>query len=162
MTPLISVLAIANLTALAWCDLRERRLPNAAVAAYALLWLAVVVYSQLEFSQLLHHALVAGLGFIIMFALYAVGAMGGGDVKLGTVVCAWAGPASAMQVVSIICISGMVLALLGLLSDRLVTCRSVSGVGPFRRIARALSAKRGVPYGIALSLGGVAALPEYW
>lgn len=116
----------------------------------------------------LQHGIVALAGFAVLTVLFMMGGMGGGDVKLGTAVLAWAGLQSLVTTVFVIAVTGLLLALLGLMADRLaVSRRRAAGQGSrvvrvWQAMLYALSAKRGVPYGVALALGGMLALPAYW
>jgi len=114
----------------------------------------------------LQHGMVALAGFMVLLILFAMGGMGGGDVKLGTAVLAWAGMQSLLASLFVIGLTGLVLALLGLAADKLSVLGSDTGQGPVHRSWKALlhglSAKRGVPYGVALAAGGLVALPAYW
>lgn len=98
------------------------------------------------------HLVAAGLAFVVLFALFALGIMGGGDVKLGTAVFLWSGPSLALPTVAIIAWAGGILAVLGWLVDR-KAYRRLSW-RPARSVGHALSASRGVPYGVALACGG--------
>lgn len=92
LVPLFALLIWAAVT-----DLRERKIRN---------WLTLsLMASGLAQSFLpLHSATPAGAllglltGFGITFILFAVGARGGGDVKLMAGVGAWVGPAGAVSV----------------------------------------------------------------
>jgi prepilin peptidase CpaA len=53
----------------------------------------------------------AGVGFILPLLLFAIGAMGGGDVKLLAGVGAWIGPVAVFQVFCAAAIIGMVIVL---------------------------------------------------
>lgn len=147
---------------LAWSDLRHRRLPNKLVALYALLCPLALLASQAEPGQWMQHGLIGLLGFLLFLLLFALGGMGGGDVKLGAAVFAWAGTQSLWPALFVIGITGLLLAVLGLLADALCKRYPPSPKSWRRGLARALSAKRGVPYGVALAAGGLAALPAYW
>jgi prepilin peptidase CpaA len=87
-----------------------------------------------------------------------VGVMAGGDVKFGTAVLLWAGPALALPVVVIIAWTGGAVGVLGWLVDRRAARRWAAASRPLHRIFHALSARRGVPYGVALAAGGLYAL----
>ena len=143
-------------------DLLDRRLPNKWVAFYALLCPVALLLSHAESAQWLQHGLIGFTGFLLFLALFALGGMGGGDVKLGAAVFAWAGTQSLWPALFVIGVTGLLLALLGLLADAL-SRRRPARRGSWRyRLARMLSARRGVPYGVALAAGGLAALPAYW
>jgi len=162
----MGAIAIALLIALLVCDLRQRRLPNRLVALYALMCPFALLAAGTVPAMWLQHILVACVGFLVLLVLFAVGGMGGGDVKLGTAVLAWVGTQSLLNSLFVIGLTGLALALLGLLADRLALLSSATGQGRVRSMWRstlhALSAKRGVPYGVALAAGGLVALPAYW
>lgn len=146
--------ALAVLAVLAWHDLRRRWLPNRWVGCYAALFLPYAWLSGLGVAQLGAHLAVAGVGFLCLLILFVLGGMGGGDVKLGTAVLLWAGPISALPALVMITWSGGLLAVAGWLADH--ATRGQRASPPVMRSAvRALSARRGVPYGVALAGGGL-------
>ncbi|WP_397475035.1 prepilin peptidase [Pusillimonas sp.] len=163
---MLSVAAIALLVALLYSDLHQRRLPNRLVAVYAVLCPIALLASGAAPATWLQHGVVALAAFVFFLALFALGGMGGGDVKMGTAVLAWAGVQTLSESLLLIAMSGLVLALLGLAADRLSGLRGSARKSPaanlWRKALHALSAKRGVPYGVALAMGGMAALPLYW
>ncbi|RDU99689.1 A24 family peptidase [Trinickia dinghuensis] len=148
----IDALACAVLSILAVSDLRRRRLPNAAVAAYAALyfmhaWLAGESRAGLEAH------VAAGIGALAFAAvLFRFGWLGGGDAKLFAAVFLWTGPLHASAVFFVISLSGLVLALAQMACGRL---RSRANAGA---ALAWLAPARGVPYGVALAAGGIAAL----
>lgn len=141
-------------------DLRVRQLPNHCVALYALLFLPHAWLGGLDLQQVGSHLLVAALSFGVLFALFLLGAMGGGDVKLGTAVFLWAGPALAFPVLIIVAWTGGLVAVAGWLADRRVVRRITWR--PVSCMQYALSAQRGVPYGVALAAGGLFVLWRAW
>lgn len=152
--------AAVVLLRLALGDLQHRRLRNSLIVWYAGLCPLALLVSGASVWQWLQHGVVAAVGFLVLLALFAARAMGGGDVKLGTAVLAWTGTGDLMTILLIISITGLVLALLGLLFN--ARClRRVFARGCSRRIRRALRVQRGVPYGVALAVGGLFAMPGY-
>ncbi len=112
--PLLAMLLIA-----AVIDVRERRIPN---------WLSLTLaFSGLAQSFLLastvapaQAALGALIGFGLCFVPFALGAMGGGDVKLMAAVGAWLGPWPVLAIFAVAAIVGMVIVLVqALLAGRL-------------------------------------------
>lgn len=91
-------------------DLRERRIPN---------WLTLLLMgggiAQSFFSFRTIPPAMAALGIVaggaIPFVLFAIGAMGGGDVKLMAGVGAWLGPIGALAVLVIEKILGLLIVL---------------------------------------------------
>ena len=121
-----------------------------------------LLLTQAPVKHWLQHGLVALLAFVVLLALFAAGAMGGGDVKLGTAVFGWAGTQAAWPALFITSVAGLVLALVGLAVDFCCRRWPPKRRGFAHRWADAISARRGVPYGVALALGGIAALPSFW
>ena len=80
---------------------------------------------------------------------------------MGTVVFAWAGPASVLPVLLVVGLGGLALALLGIVGEHLLRKSRMPASSLTRGLARAFTVQRGVPYGVALAMGGLAALPHY-
>jgi Flp pilus assembly protein protease CpaA len=101
---------LALLTVAAAIDLRTRRIPN---------WLTVLLLmsglakSALPASQLTILQALSGMliGFCLPLALFILGALGGGDVKLLSGIGAWLGPLGIVEVFAIAAIIAMVMVL---------------------------------------------------
>jgi prepilin peptidase CpaA len=133
---------------LAWHDLRRRRLPNALVLAFGLLYLLFALGHPL--GVLSHIAVGFGcllLGMLLTFC----GVMGGGDAKLIGALMLWAGPGYWLQALLITTQTGLFLALLGLAARALLHRNPQSRA---RKVYRCLTVSRGVPYGVALAVAG--------
>jgi prepilin peptidase CpaA len=160
LTGLVLAGAAAVLVRLALGDLLHRRLRNRLIVWYAGLCPVALLTSGASGQQWLQHGLVAVVGFLVLLALFAARIMGGGDVKLGTAVLAWTGGADVANVLLVISVSGLIVALMGLLLN--AHClRRIFARGWRRKIRRALRVQRGVPYGVALAMGGLFAMPGY-
>ena len=100
--PMFALLAWAAVT-----DCASRRIPN---------WLSyTLILGGLSHSLLHGSAVGVGgsllgmlVGFGLTFVFFAVGAMGGGDVKLLTGVGAWLGPVGVLAVFTVEALVGMV------------------------------------------------------
>jgi prepilin peptidase CpaA len=107
-------MAILTLAA-ALCDLRSRRIPNwltvSGLAAGLALQGALAGWPGVRAA-----ALGCGLALLIYMPLFAVRAIGGGDVKLMAAVSALAGPQSWLVIFILASLTGGVLALLLILS----------------------------------------------
>ncbi|KUY56728.1 A24 family peptidase [Burkholderia sp. RF2-non_BP3] len=136
------------LVSLATQDLRERRLSNRAVLAFAMLYLIAAALARDGLAQLAGHVATAAAMLLLFAGLRHAGWMGGGDVKLAAAVFLWAGPTLAFPVLTLVAASG---ALYGVAALAAVAWRRHTA--PARAIA-----PRGVPYGIALALGGMLAV----
>ncbi len=135
---LLAALAIALLIA-AFTDLRRRRIDNWLTAAIALgaplFWFAM----GLTLPEIGWQIGIAIASFAVLAGLFAIGAMGGGDVKLLTALALWIRPDWFLQLIVITALIG------GLLTI-------VFGAW---HIARRRRDRIAIPYGIAISAAGL-------
>lgn len=136
---LLGGLAIALLIA-AFTDIRRRQIDNwlnIAIAATApLFWWASGLSLWPDAAWQLG---VAALTFAITAALFAIRAMGGGDVKLLTVLALWIQPLWFLRLVVVMAIAGGVLTLV---------------LGAWH-VMRRQRERLAVPYGVAISGAGL-------
>ena len=158
MLPL-SLATLVCLLYLGWLDLRTRLLPNKWVLFYTLLFIPASVLHQCGWLQLGAHVAMGLIAFLVLLLLFIINAMGGGDVKLGAAVFLWAGVDYGLQALLITAWLGGVVAILGWLADRPALQRL--HWRPLQAINHALSAQRGVPYGVALVAAALYVLWRY-
>ncbi|WP_345814950.1 prepilin peptidase [Paraburkholderia sp. PREW-6R] len=181
MSTLIRLLASVALCALAAHDIRHRRLPTRLVAVVGALYFVDALIAGDSLHLILSHGAVALAVFAIGFVLFALRWIGGGDVKLAAAIFVWTGTALAWPVLLLISVAGLPLAACSLVATRLTRRRERANAAAFAasaavgtaaatdrqplrprsagdKLAYWLSAKRGVPYGVALALGGTAGL----
>jgi prepilin peptidase CpaA len=152
----VKAAACALLAMLAVSDLRTRRLPNAWVAGLAALYLAEAAMSGSTWRSLATHAATAALSLLLAALLVRLGWLAGGDAKLAAAVFLWCGPTYAIPVLVIVSICGTLVALSMLIAHALLRRRA--SVRAASKRVRWLSPESGVPYGVALALGGIAAV----
>ena len=143
---LIALLALLVIAAVG--DVRRYRISNRlclVVAGLALpYWIATSLAGGADLLPLLAYQIgVAALVFAGFAALFALGAMGGGDVKLAAALALWVPAAQTLELVLLIALFG------GLEALVLVVVRRLRG-----------QSSRTVPYGVAIALGGCALLLE--
>jgi prepilin peptidase CpaA len=144
---LLAALAIALLFA-AVTDLRSRTIANWLNAAIALgaplFWWATGLALWPDVTLQLG---VAAGAFALLAALFALGAMGGGDVKLLTALALWVPPALFLQLLVIMALVGGVLTIV---------------MGAWH-IARHRRERLAIPYGLAIACAGLWVLgTNYW
>lgn len=131
-------LAIALLVA-AFTDLRSRRIGNWLNGAIALgaplFWLA----SGLDLTEIALQLGVAAATLAVLAVLFALRAMGGGDVKLLTALALWIEPLLFLKLVIAMALIGGVLTL---------------AFGAWH-VTRRQRDKLAIPYGVAISLAGL-------
>ncbi|MGF6266985.1 prepilin peptidase CpaA [Paraburkholderia youngii] len=141
------------LASLAVVDIRSRRLPTRAVLLVACLYVIDAAIAGISVASLVAHLGAATVGFMLFAFLFHCGWMGGGDVKLAAAVFLWAGPAYAWPVFFIISSGGLILGLMVLIA-RLFRRHATRSSPAYTQ----LPSSRGVPYGVPLALGGIAAV----
>lgn len=136
---LLAALAIALLIA-GFTDLRSRQIHNWLNGAIALgaplFWIASGLSLWPGIALQLGIALAA---FVVLAGLFAIRAMGGGDVKLLTALALWVQPNDFLQLLIVMALLGGVLTL---------------GFG-FWHLARRQKDKLTIPYGVAISAAGL-------
>jgi len=103
-----------------------------------------------------HWAMFA-LVLVISFALFAMGAIGGGDAKLAASTALWLGWEHTLSYIMIASLIGAVLTLLMLRLRGNIIPEPVEKID---WIARLYRADTGIPYGIALGAAAVAVYPK--
>lgn len=136
---LLVALAIALVFA-AFTDIQRRQIDNwlnLAIAAGApVFWWASGLSLWPDVALQLGVALAA---FVLFAGLFALRMMGGGDVKLLTVLALWVAPMHFMQLLVVMALAGGVLTL---------------AMGAWH-VARRKRHKLAIPYGVAIAIGGL-------
>lgn len=140
----------------AWTDLQYRRIENRICAAIVALW---PVYALLSPVHPIAALTIAFAIFAAAIALWRLGYLGGGDVKLLAAVGLWAGPENALQFLLVTGLAGGLLALVLIWHRQigwalLVPIQAtVSSLLP-RLSPPAFPEQATLPYGIAIAAGG--------
>ena len=140
----LSWILLAALAALlivaAWLDIRSRTIPNELNLAIALLaipfWWTIGL--PLWPDAAVHVGVAAGV-FALFAAAFAMGAMGGGDVKLVAAVALWLPWQAVVMLLVLMSLAGGVLTL---------------AMVARRRLARGQDPLE-IPYGVAIAFGGL-------
>lgn len=140
--------------AAAIADVAWRRIDDGVVVALLCSWAAGAVAVAMPWSAVWGHLAAATASFLVGWGCFAVGWLGGGDVKLAAAVFLWAGPGNGVAILAIVAGTGIVVALFCLLAKGLTRLPLPR---PVATLAATLSSDRGVPYGVALSTGGTLA-----
>jgi prepilin peptidase CpaA len=144
---------LAILCALLWLavvDVRTRRLPTRVVLTIGALFFVDALILRMSPHDVVMHLLVTLAVFLACAALFAANMLGGGDAKLASVIFLWAGPGLSLPALTLISVVGTLVSLISI---------GTRSMNPHQRspVLQALamfSAARGVPYGVALAIGG--------
>ncbi len=133
-------------------DLTSYVIPNWISLAILADFFVGAAVGSLEMSAIGWH-LSAGLAVLIVgILLYARGILGGGDAKLLAACAVWVGWAGLLQFGLLVAVSGGLLALVIIGLRRVGHHPSLSDTAWVRRLA---SAEHGVPYAVAIGVGGI-------
>jgi prepilin peptidase CpaA len=146
----IRLVVLCALLVLAVIDVRARRLPTGIVMAIGGLFFVDALLNQLSLDEIINHLMLAVAVFAVCAALFAAKMLGGGDAKLAAVIFMWAGLSLSLPALTLISVIGTVVSLISLATRNMSADQSSS---PMRALAM-FSGARGVPYGVALALGG--------
>jgi prepilin peptidase CpaA len=162
------VIAVAIAVTACVTDLRSRRIPNVLTFGGAL---AALVYHTATAGSAGLLASVAGwgLGVVVFLLPFALGGLGGGDIKLLAALGAWLGPALTMWMAMYTGVAGGVLALIvactrGYLGQAfaniqsLLTHRSVAAIRAVNAASLADRRGRGLAYAPPIFVGTVVTL----
>lgn len=137
-------------------DIKNFTITNRLNIAFFISFIFFAILMGFSFGQLMQHFWVALVAFLICFALFAFGLFGGGDVKLVAATCFWLGAAPIYSYVMVTAIFGGILALTLLIARKIV---KKTGLPRGPKWLRAMLRKRNhIPYGVALGIGGIAAV----
>ena len=143
---LLAALAIALLIA-AFTDMKSRKIANWLNAAIALA--APVFWWASDMTMWPEVAIQLGLAvatFLVLSILFAIRAMGGGDVKLLTALALWVAPEHFWKLLVMMVLLGGVLTVV------------MAGLHAMRRQKHKLA----IPYGVAISAAGLWVIASFY
>ncbi|WP_338824210.1 prepilin peptidase [Bradyrhizobium septentrionale] len=152
-----SVLAILLLLYVATIDVATRLIRNEICLALALLGIVGQLASPMQVAQSL---IAAAILFLLLFAIYTRGSIGGGDVKLLVALAVGLPLAGVVQLLTVTALAGGVLALAHLVMRNLPYPRLAPAGSSFARRVYAVERWRHLrhaplPYGVAIACGGI-------
>jgi prepilin peptidase CpaA len=136
------------------CDVSELRIPNRISAAIAALYPAHVAATGTLANVPAAIGMAAAV-FIVGALLFRLGKMGGGDVKLMTVIAFWAGP-HTLSFIAVTTLAGGVLALMMTGRARFVLANTFEVLGADVARERVLGVH--IPYALAIAFGASVAV----
>ncbi len=140
----------------AMTDLLSYRIPNWIPVALIALFVPAVFLGGMPFDAAAMHALVFAGALIFGMALFAMNVVGGGDAKFMAAIALWMGPLLILKYAVVFALVGGVFAIL-LINLRKTPMPALTARVPV--LNQLLSPKAGMPYGVALGIGGLIVLP---
>ena len=154
---LAGLLFCAFLISAAIGDIKSFQITNRFNILFFVSFFIIAPLIGLGAKDIFSNLIVAVIAFGFCFVLFALGLFGGGDVKLVGATAVWLGAGPMMAYAMGTAIFGGVLAIILLLA-RFITKKFGLPKNPkwLRQLLRKRSA---IPYGVALCIGGICALP---
>jgi prepilin peptidase CpaA len=142
-------------------DLLTMKIPNRLSALLAIGYFAAALLTRAPMHDIVMHALCGAAMLALTFAMFSFGWIGGGDAKLAAATALWLGWTPLAEYGLASALAGGALTVLILMGRRVALPQALASQV---WIARLHNAKSGIPYGIALALGGMIAYPEtqFW
>ena len=138
-------------------DLTSYTIPNGICIALALAFFRLAAADGMAVPTLGMHALVGVVALLIGMGLFALGWIGGGDAKLLAACCLWLGwPATQTFLFDTVLAGGVFAVILIALRSPVVRGHLPSVSGWFARLA---APGEPAPYGVAIAIGALLALP---
>jgi prepilin peptidase CpaA len=142
---------VALLMAAAISDIATMQIPNWISIAAAAAYPPLAIAAGQDVGAIFWHIACGAVIFAAGFFLFGLGVLGGGDVKVFAAAGVWTGFASLASFLAVTFITGGILALGMLILRRWIT------PGPTlpRFLNRLVDHARGVPYAVAIAVGGL-------
>ena len=139
-------------------DMLSMTIANRVSVLLVVVFALVAPLTGMEWAAYGLHFAAGALVLTVTFGLFAMGGMGGGDAKLLAATAVWMG--LNIQLVEYLVASTLIGGLLtiAILLYRKSPLAAFTGQNPFLR--HFADEKTGVPYGIALGLGGLLTYPD--
>lgn len=145
---------LAGLIFAAVNDVLTMTIPNWLSLAYVGAFPFIALFMGYPLADTGWHMLAGVIALAVCFGLFSIGVFGGGDAKLIPAVMIWIGPAAVTPYIFGIALAGGLLALLVILSRRLIPARAVPGF-----LQRSVVEGPGIPYAVAIAFGAIWAMP---
>tara|TARA_R110002072_G_scaffold86541_5_gene195221 strand:- start:5 stop:526 length:522 start_codon:yes stop_codon:yes gene_type:complete len=169
--PILMMSAGGLMVVAAIWDVFSRRIPNLLPVIIALLYF-VSAGAIGDWASIPWH-LLCGLGVLVVgIFIFALGWLGGGDVKLLAALSLWAGPDQLLLLLLMTCLAGGALALAFVLPVLILRKPALSGLidwffvkvlkqpAPMLQTVRSMGLQ--LPYGVAIAIAGAVVFYQYF
>lgn len=140
----------------AMTDILSYRIPNWIAGGIVALFALAAPLAGMPLETAGMHVLVFALALVFGMALFAMNLIGGGDAKFMAAIALWMGPSLILKYLVVFALAGGVLAFAIVLLRRMPLPAFAARVPALNQL---LLPGAGLPYGVALGVGGLIVLP---
>lgn len=141
----------------ATCDIFTMTIPNRLTGLLMVAFLPAAVLLGLPLTIIGWHIVVGAVALAVGFLFFSRGWIGGGDAKFCAATALWLGPSLILEYLLISTVLGGAITLLILLVRQYPLPQALNEQGWLSRLH---DHRSGIPYGIALALGGLIVAPK--
>jgi prepilin peptidase CpaA len=139
-------------------DVRSFKITNKLNVAIAAAFVVLAVPMGMGWLEIFGHVKVAAITLAITLSMFFIGIFGGGDAKMAGATALWLGPTAMIPFIYFTALSGGVLVLILIIGRRLAKAYGLPRSPKWAR--RMLRRHSAVPYGVALGIGALIAVPN--
>lgn len=141
----------------AFSDLFTMTIPNRVSLILVFVYFALAAYLPLPWNTLLMHVSCGLAVLALTFGMFQFGWVGGGDAKLASATALWLGWENLLDYGLVASLAGGVLTVVIMMMRWNDLPKRLLSIGFVARLAEKTN---GVPYGIALAIGGLIVYPQ--
>lgn len=153
---IIVVIFTSTMIMAAFKDASTMTIPNWISLALILGFFIIIPFVWPGLSEFGIHILVGLIFFLVGFAMFAFGWLGGGDAKLMAATALWWQWSDAILYVLYTTIFGFILAIILLIGRRFIPVRILTAPWAYKMFKD----EKKMPYGLALAAGALCTLPQ--
>ena len=139
-------------------DLTTMRIPNWISLALIAVFFPAALLAGVAPMDIAVHVGVAVAALLVGMAMFALNWIGGGDAKLLAASCLWMGASGVLPFLLLTGVAGGAFCLLLMSARRYYPLFSPAAPQPW--VANLMQPKGDIPYGVAIAIGALIALPE--
>jgi prepilin peptidase CpaA len=162
VTPIIGLIGLLIFAALmVWAaigDVRSFTITNKLNLVIAASFLVLAIPMGLGWPAFFDHLKIGAIAAVIAITMFYIGIFGGGDAKMTGAIALWLGSAPMMTFVYFTALAGGVLGIALIIGRRLARKHGLPKSPKWAR--RMLRKRSAVPYGVALGIGALIAVPK--
>jgi len=142
-------------------DIRRLIIPNQVSLSLVIIFLPAALAAGLMWSDIAIHIGIGLAVFVVGIILFALGLIGGGDVKLMSAISIWFGWPEVYGFLLLFAILGGILAVVVMILRKAKRLPGPLAALPWLNVGESKDAAPGMPYGIAIGIAALLLMPQH-